>query len=276
MVKHFMIGLLPELLQQVKYEGVDILEDVICIAEKKEASLESTPIIPPKGVTDIHPTSLRASSSTNTLHPSNTPSRMEVAMEQLVSQMTQLSIHLLQPRTFRNSEWDSNKVQCYSCKEMGHISRDCPNHEAMEGPSSRRVTFADDKGKGRVNLVEIQDETREKTIANFEQSLRKEVDVMAAKRMQEESQPRSVKRMKEMTRNKGSKKSRRRRLDFHDFPISQNQCSYSILDDVEVKKADITIGQLVAMVPSVRKELRKSLSAHKVSSILHSLNTIAV
>ena len=272
MVKHFMIGLLPELLQQVKYEGVDTLEDVICIAEKKEASLESTPIIPPKGATDIHPTSLRASSSTNTLHPSNTPSRMEVAMEQLVSQMTQFSVHLLQPRTFRNSEWDSNKVQCYSYKEMGH----CPNHETIEGPSSRRVTFADDKGKGRVNLVEIQDETREKAIANFEQSLRKEVDVMTAKRMQEESQPRSVKRMKEMTRDKGSKKSRRRRLDFHDFPISQNQGSYLILDDVEVKKADITIGQLVAMVPSVRKELRKSLSAHKVSSILHSLNTIAV
>ena len=29
-----MIGLLPELLQQVKYEGVDTLEDVIRIAEK--------------------------------------------------------------------------------------------------------------------------------------------------------------------------------------------------------------------------------------------------
>ena len=42
------------------------------------------------------------------------------------------------------------------------------------------------------------------------------------------------------------------------------------------EKADITIGQLVAMVPSVRKELKKGLSAHKVPSILPSLNTIAV
>jgi hypothetical protein len=32
----------------------------------------------------------------------------------------------------------------------------------------------------------------------------------------------------------------------------------------------------VAMVPSVRKELKKSSSAHKVLSIPHSLNTIAV
>jgi hypothetical protein len=61
-VKHFMIGLLPELLQQVKYEGVDTLEDVIRIAEKKEASLKSTPIIPTKDATDIHLTSLRTSS----------------------------------------------------------------------------------------------------------------------------------------------------------------------------------------------------------------------
>ena len=70
-----------------------------------------------------------------------------------------------------------------------------------------------------MNLVEVQDETREKAIANFEQSLRNEVDVMAAKRMQEEVvQTRSAKRMKEMARDKGSKKSRRRRLGFHDFP----------------------------------------------------------
>ena len=109
-MKHFMIGLPPELLHQVKYEDVDTLEDVIRIAKKKEASLKLTPIIPPKDTTDIHPTSLRASSSTSMLHPSNTPSQIEAAMEQLVSQMIQLSVHLLQPRTFCNTERDLNKV----------------------------------------------------------------------------------------------------------------------------------------------------------------------
>lgn len=72
---------------------------------------------------------------------------------------------------------------------MGHISRYCPNCDVRGGHSSRRVTFVDNKGKGRVNLVEVQNETREKVIVNFEQSLRNEVDVMAPKRMQEESQP---------------------------------------------------------------------------------------
>lgn len=213
-VNHFMIGLLPELFQQVKYEGVDTLEDVIRNAEKKEASLEFTPMTSPQNIAKTNITLVGTSSSTIPIQTPNTHSRMAVAMEQLVSQMTQLSVHLLQPRAARNIERDSNKVQCYSCKWMGHISRDCPDCDAKEGPSSRRVTFVDDKGKCRINLVEVQDETWKKTIAHFEQSLHDEVDVMAAKRMQKESQPHNVKRMKEMAREKGLKKSRHRRLGF--------------------------------------------------------------
>ena len=79
----------------MKYEGVNTLEEVIRIAEKKEASLESTPIISSKDTADIQHTSLRTSSSTSTLHPSNTPSKMEAALEQLVLQMTELSVQLL-------------------------------------------------------------------------------------------------------------------------------------------------------------------------------------
>ena len=60
------------------------------------------------------------------------------------------------------------------------------------------------------------------------------------------------------------------------FQFQKTQSSYSILDDMGVKKADITIGQLVAMYPSVRKELRKGLSAHKIPSIPQTFNTIAV
>ena len=96
-VKHFMIGLLSDLLQQVKYEGVDTLKNVIYITEKKEASLELTSIISPKDTTYIHATPLPASSLISMLHPSNTLSRMEAVMKQLVSQIIQLSVHLLQP-----------------------------------------------------------------------------------------------------------------------------------------------------------------------------------
>ena len=57
-----------------------------------------------------------------------------------------------------------------------------------------------------------------------------------------------------MARDNGSTKSRRRRQGFHDFPIFKNQGTYSYLEDVEVKKADITIGQRISMVSSVGKE----------------------
>lgn len=89
-------------------------------------------------------------------------------MKQLVSQMTQLSVHFFQPRVFYNTKRDSNNMQCYVCNEMGHILKDCLNRDAKGGPSSRRITFADDKSKVCINLVEIQDETREKAITDFE------------------------------------------------------------------------------------------------------------
>ncbi len=41
------------------------------------------------------------------------------------------------------------------------------------------------------------------------------------------------------------------------------------------QKADITIGQLVAMVPSARRELRKGLSTPKVPKVPSPLNAIA-
>ena len=43
-----------------------------------------------------------------------------------------------------------------------------------------------------------------------------------------------------------------------------------------VKKANIIIRQLVAMIPSVRKNLRNGLSAYKVPLISQTLNTITV
>ena len=76
-----MVGLLPELLQQVRYEGINILEDVIRIAEKNEASLEPILILLPKDTTDVHLTPLRTSSSATTFFPSNMPSKIEAAMK---------------------------------------------------------------------------------------------------------------------------------------------------------------------------------------------------
>jgi hypothetical protein len=86
----------------------------------------------------------------------------------------------------------------------------------------------------------------------------------------------SVKRFKEMARApKEKKKNRRRRFGFQDFPISRNFGPYSVVKDVGSQKANITIGQLVAMVPSVQRELRKGLSTPKVPKVPTPLNAIA-
>jgi hypothetical protein len=86
----------------------------------------------------------------------------------------------------------------------------------------------------------------------------------------------SVKKFKEMARApKEKKKNRRRRFGFQDFPISRDSGPYSVVKDVGSQKADITIGQLVAMVPSARRELRKGLSTPRVPKVPTPLNAIA-
>jgi hypothetical protein len=49
-----------------------------------------------------------------------------------------------------------------------------------------------------------------------------------------------------------------------------------MVKDVGFQKMDITIGQLVAMVPSTQRELRKGLSTPKVPKVLSLLNAIAI
>jgi hypothetical protein len=44
-------------------------------------------------------------------------------------------------------------------------------------------------------------------------------------------------------------KNRKQRFGFQDFPISRYFGIYSVMKDVGSQKIDITIGQLVAMVP---------------------------
>ncbi|KAH8936714.1 hypothetical protein BDL97_17G098800 [Sphagnum fallax] len=114
--------------------------------------------------------------------------------------------------------------------------------------------------------VERDLEGREKVLMGLEKSLlfpEDAMDVMAqAKRpMEDTTHPDvSIKRFKEMAR--ASKKNRRRRFDFQDFPISRDYGPYSVVKD------------LVAMVPSAYRELRKGLTP-KVPKVPTPLNAIA-
>jgi hypothetical protein len=85
----------------------------------------------------------------------------------------------------------------------------------------------------------------------------------------------SVKRSKEMVRApKKKKKSRKQRFGFQVFPICKDYSPCLVVKDVGTH-ADLTIGQLVTMVPSIRSELKKGLSTPKVPKVPTPLNIIA-
>jgi hypothetical protein len=245
-LEHFTIGLLSELQQQVRYEQAATFDEAAEVAEKKEVSMEEVP----------RPT---AQSMVKTVQFSSEPelrkhpemsSHMESAIEQMINQMNQLSLHLLQPRTSksRNVERDPSTIQCYKCREMGHYSRECPNSPALatkeNASSSTRRFSTEEKGKAQVHLIEPISEGREKALMGLEKSLQipeDVVDVMAqTKRPVEDTThlDTSVKRFKEMARApKEKKKNRRRRFGFQDFPISRDSGPYSVVKDVVNKVA---------------------------------------
>ena len=59
----------------------------------------------------------------------------------------------------------------------------CLYRNATKGPSSRRVTFVDEKSKDCVNLVEIQDEIKRSRLPILNNLYALRSIVMAAKRM---------------------------------------------------------------------------------------------
>jgi hypothetical protein len=90
-LEHFTIGLLSELRQQVKYEQVATFDEAAEVAKKKEVSMEEVPRptvqFMVKTIQFLIEPELRK-------HPKMS-SCMESAMEQMINQMNQLSLHLL-------------------------------------------------------------------------------------------------------------------------------------------------------------------------------------
>ena len=59
-----------------------------------------------------------------------------------------------------------------------------------------------------------------------------------------------------------AKRKRRARRRFHvsDFPLGDGQLSYNLKDDLTSRKADVTFGQLVEMVPKLKRQWKKLVS----------------
>jgi hypothetical protein len=90
-LEHFIIGPLSELRQQVRYEQAATFDEAMKVAEKKEMNMEE---IPRPTVQSMVKTFQFPTEPELWKHP-KVSSHMESAMEQMINQMNQLSLHLL-------------------------------------------------------------------------------------------------------------------------------------------------------------------------------------
>ncbi len=133
----------------MRYEQSATFDEAAQVVEKKEVSMEEVP----RPTTQPMVKAVQFSTEPELRKHPEVSSRMESAMEQMINQMNQLSLHLLQPRISknRNMERDLSTIQCCKCQEMGHYSRECPNLPALvtrenASPSTRRFS-AEETGK---------------------------------------------------------------------------------------------------------------------------------
>jgi hypothetical protein len=90
-LEHFTIGLLSELRQQVRYEQATTFDQITEVTENKEVNMEEVPQPTMQSMVKTVQFSIDPELQK---HP-KVSSRMELAMEQMINQMNQLSLHLL-------------------------------------------------------------------------------------------------------------------------------------------------------------------------------------
>ena len=75
-----------------------------------------------------------------------------------------------------------------------------------------------------------------------------------------------------------AKRKRRARRKFHvsDFPLGEGQDSYSLKEDLTSRKADVTFGQLVEMVPRLKRQWRKLVNPSKKEPDRGSVRVLAI
>ncbi len=90
-LKHFTIGLLSELRQQVRYKQAATFDEATKVAKNKKVSMEEVP----RPTVQSTVKTIRLSTEPELRKHPEVSSRMESAMEQMINQMNQLSLHLL-------------------------------------------------------------------------------------------------------------------------------------------------------------------------------------
>ncbi len=167
---------------------------------------------------------------------------------------------------------------CYNCGELGHISPQCdkpprmggdmyplpaqlPNRAndygiEIRGEAGPSGLIVDEKGKAKMlNVVCL----KRKTTVDEPMVMPVRKRDTAEKERRDEARPSKKKGKSHEGKDVKAKRKRRARRKFHvsDFPLGDGQESYSLREDLTSRKADVTFGQLVEMVPKLKRQWKK-------------------
>jgi hypothetical protein len=209
----------------------------------------------------------REPSGTRVASVTASPANPEVDLSQLINDMRDLKLFMLQGQNLNHrNNVGKQKLQtppyviCHGCGGRGHLKYECP--EAGKKSSS----MSDHKGKvAEVALLEFHNDKGDEL----------EAEVMMAKRgrpssdevdLHRRSRKKRLKDIEGSPRRKGAWKPQRK-IGMSDMGISRGQPEYNLSAMLGRQNANITIGQLLAKCPALRRELRASVSTRKKKEV---------
>ena len=171
---------------------------------------------------------------------------------------------------------------CYNCGELGHISPQCDKPRRMGGdmyPLPRQVlNRSNDYGieiKGeRAGSSGLTQEEKGKTkvisVVTLEKAAKLEDPLVMpiGKRTTQDKEggngagPSKKKGKSHEGEDVKAKRKRRARRKFHvsDFPLGDGQFSYDLKEDLTSRKAEVTFGQLIEMVPKLKRQWKRMVN----------------
>ncbi|MCO5604219.1 hypothetical protein L7F22_058382 [Adiantum nelumboides] len=191
-----------------------------------------------------------------------------------------------------------NVPTCYNCGELGHISPQCDKPKRLGGDMyplptqlpNRSSDYGieikgDETGLSRFTTKE-NGKAKVLSVVKLEKTsvLEDSLVMPIGKRTTEEKEGRSgagpSKKKGKVHEGEDAKVKRKRRArrKFHvtDFPLGEGQESYSLREDLISRKADVTFGQLVEMVPKLKWQWKKLVNPIEREQDRGSVRVLAV